>query len=467
MKPIIDISSWQNPRNINYDKLCANVDGVIIRATYGTRKDAYFEQHYSEFTRRGTPIATYGFVTEYMNVQAQARAFLDAIEGKTFAWGIYADVEHEEGAERLTAPTVRDFLFIVDTAIARKEGIYTGAWAWDSIFSGVEYNEPDRAHWVAGYLSNWTNKLMPRGWSKVHLWQYSSNVYLSGYGYRLDANKLMVPEAEWLALLGEPVCYKEADEPQGEPEKVLFEAKVGATATPYLNIRIASNSSAPIVGKVYPDAPLNVYEINANVKLKPWYRIGVNQWVAGWHCTPSLPPVVQPPASELIGSVRPLWQRDPRWANVKLGTSDTTIGSYGCLLNDITMYVNWLLGTNYTPAQMNEIIKAENGFVKGNLLRFASVWEAFHEIAADKFIRTPLTPAPLSEIDAVLADGRPVIVETRQNKRTEHWVLIVGKRDGRYVCNDPWTGKQVDFESTFGEAGRWIYTIVSYKRAGG
>lgn len=30
MKPIIDISYWQDPRNINYDKLCAAVDGVII-----------------------------------------------------------------------------------------------------------------------------------------------------------------------------------------------------------------------------------------------------------------------------------------------------------------------------------------------------------------------------------------------------------------------------------------------------
>ena len=38
MKPIIDISYWQNPRNINYDTLAKNVSGVIIRATYGSRK---------------------------------------------------------------------------------------------------------------------------------------------------------------------------------------------------------------------------------------------------------------------------------------------------------------------------------------------------------------------------------------------------------------------------------------------
>ncbi len=462
MKPVIDISYWQNPRNINYDKLCASVDGVIIRATYGTRKDQYFERHYAECTKRGVPVGVYGFVTEYMNIPAQARAFLDAIEGKIFALGIYADVEHEKGAERLTAKTVRDYILIIESAVGRKMGIYTGAWAWDTIFSGVEYNEPDRVHWVAGYLSNWQPRLMPRGWSKVHLWQYSSNVYLPGYNYRLDANKVMVPEAEWLALHGEPVHYHEEEEPQGEPEKVLFEAKVKATATPYLNIRATHYATAAVVGRVYPGATISVYEVYAGNKLKPWYRIGVDRWVAGWYCTPSLPPVPQPPVGDLLGKVTPLWQRDPRWANVRLGTSNTTIGSYGCLLTSVTMYANHLLSANYTPPEMNEIINGVNGFVQGNLFRFASLWEAFPQIKADKLIRTPLTPAPLAEIDKILADGRPVIVETRINKKTEHWVLIVGKRDGKYVINDPLTGKQISFEDVYGSPPRWIYSIVSY-----
>ena len=465
MKPIVDISEYQASRNLSYDKLCASISGVILRSNYGTRKDVAFEQHYTEFKKRGIPVGVYSFLTNYMNVQAQARAFLDAIEGKEFELGIYADVEHEQYAERLTAKTVRDFILIIDTATERKMGIYTGAWAWDTIFSGVEYNEPDRAHWVAGYLSNWNARLMPRGWSKVHLWQYSSNVYLLGYNYRLDGNKLMVPEAEWQALLGEPVCYKEADEPQGEPEKVLFEATVSSTVKDYLNVRWAANAKSTIVDKAYPGAKLSVYEINSNVKLKPWYRIGINRWVAGWYCVPSQPPVPAPPVGEYIGKVIPLWQRDLRWTNVKLGTSNTTIGGYGCLLTCVTMYTNWLLNANYTPPEMNEIIKEKNGFVQGNLFRFASLVEAFPQIGLDKLLRTPLVPADLTVIDAILADKRPVIVETRLAKRTEHWVLIVGKRDNKYVCADPWTGKIVDFESTFGEPSRWIYSTVSYRKA--
>lgn len=464
MKQILDCSEYQAPRNLNYDRLCTSISGVILRSNYGTRKDVAFEQHYTEFKKRGIPVGVYSFVTNYMNVQVQARAFLDAIEGKEFELGIYADVEHEQYAERLTAKTVRDFILIIEMATERKMGIYTGAWAWDTMFSKAEYNEPNRAHWVAGYLSNWNARLMPRGWSKVHLWQYSSNVYLSGYNYRLDSNKLMVPEAEWQALLGEPVRYKEVDEPQGEPEKVLFEATVSSTVKDYLNVRWAANAKSTIVDKAYPGAKLSVYEVNSNVKLKPWYRIGINRWVAGWHCIPSQPPVSAPPVGEYIGKVIPLWQRDLRWTNVKLGTSNTTIGSHGCLLTDITMYTNWLLGTNYTPSQMNEIIKGVNGFVQGNLFRFASLWEAFPEIGADKLIRTPLTPANLSVIDAILADDRPVIVETRMNKRSEHWVFIVGKTNERYLINDPWTGKQVLFQDVYGDAARWIYSTVSYRK---
>lgn len=39
MKPIIDISYWQNPELINYDKLAQQIGGVILRAAYGLKAD--------------------------------------------------------------------------------------------------------------------------------------------------------------------------------------------------------------------------------------------------------------------------------------------------------------------------------------------------------------------------------------------------------------------------------------------
>lgn len=252
------------------------------------------------------------------------------------------------------------------------------------------------------------------------------------------------------------------DEPTPELPKVLWKGEV--LAPEGLNVRSSRDFSDNVLITLPQGMDVEVFEDDGT-----WARIDPSQqqWVVKrllgvikeGEPIPSLPgdiPVLNIPA---------LWQRDPRWASVKLGTSNTTIAGYGCLLTDITMYTNFLLGTNYTPAEMNEIIKKVGGFVSGNLFRFAALWEAFPDkIGSDKFIRCDLVPAPLSEIDAILKDRRPVIVETRMSNHTqEHWALIIGKQNGKYVANDPWTGKRIDFENTFGEAGRWIYTIVSYK----
>ena len=90
MKPIIDISYWQNPRNINYDRLAAAISGVIIRAAYGSGvpnkwegADIEFENHYREFTKRGVPVGAYQFITEYQPLAEQVGVAINAINGKT------------------------------------------------------------------------------------------------------------------------------------------------------------------------------------------------------------------------------------------------------------------------------------------------------------------------------------------------------------------------------------------------
>lgn len=59
MKPIIDISAWQPPSSINYDRLANEVSGVILRVAYGTRADIHFATHYREFRARNIPVGAY------------------------------------------------------------------------------------------------------------------------------------------------------------------------------------------------------------------------------------------------------------------------------------------------------------------------------------------------------------------------------------------------------------------------
>ncbi|HFR3797269.1 TPA: glycosyl hydrolase family 25, partial [Streptococcus suis] len=88
MKPIIDVSAWQRPEDIDYDTLSEQISGAIIRIQSGshTKKensatdkngiDKSYKQHIEEFQKRGVPIAVYAYVTgnsiEAMKKEAQS-----------------------------------------------------------------------------------------------------------------------------------------------------------------------------------------------------------------------------------------------------------------------------------------------------------------------------------------------------------------------------------------------------------
>lgn len=243
---------------------------------------------------------------------------------------------------------------------------------------------------------------------------------------------------------------------------------------PNRNVRVRSDRSLSnnILYILPKGARCEVYEDDGT-----WIRINATkqEWVRKCFFIPVKEGDYIPSDSSvdnIVLDIKPLFQGD---CEKKLGTSDKSAAVYGCLLTDITMYVNYLLDTNYNQSQLSDIIRSVDGWVHydkdsqsylsgGDQLRLSSIWKAFpNQITADKLIRTPLTYAPLNEIDEVLADKRPVIAEMRMsNHGQEHWVLIVGKLDGRYVCNDPQSGKSVCFNDVFGDPGRWIYTIASY-----
>ena len=74
-KPIIDISGWQRPSEINYDILSKNISGAIVRvhggnqittendASYTNGIDKAYKSHISEFQKRNIPVAVYAYVS--------------------------------------------------------------------------------------------------------------------------------------------------------------------------------------------------------------------------------------------------------------------------------------------------------------------------------------------------------------------------------------------------------------------
>ncbi|MFA5457710.1 MAG: GH25 family lysozyme, partial [Synergistaceae bacterium] len=254
MKPIIDISFWQAPLAIDYDKLADQVDGVILRAAYGTSKDIHFEQHYAELSARGVPLGAYHYLIGSQSMSRQAVAFATFLEGKQLKLGTWMDVEDTRSGTRLYRNQVLDY-----AALVPDSGIYTSRSRWHEIMGGAYLT--DRKLWVAHYTTA-SQPLMPVGFDSYWLWQYSSTGRLDGYSGNLDMNRFGGSEQEWLAWIGEE------EEPEPEPEEPLFQARVYSWATPYVNVRAEPSLSAGKVGFKYP---LAVTDVMSTVP--DWYEV--------------------------------------------------------------------------------------------------------------------------------------------------------------------------------------------------
>ncbi|HUG33232.1 MAG TPA: SH3 domain-containing protein [Anaerolineales bacterium] len=133
------------------------------------------------------------------------------------------------------------------------------------------------------------------------------------------------------------------------------------------------------------------------------------------------------------------YQNDDKWKNAKLGNSSETIGGWGCLLTSVTMMLNGI-GYNETPETVNEKMKAAGGFQGAffipSVLPF--VWPncTYRDMQPCE-----TTPAPITQIDAAVAAGKPVILQVDWNKQTgiqTHFVLVKEKKGSDYVLYDPY-----------------------------
>jgi len=120
----------------------------------------------------------------------------------------------------------------------------------------------------------------------------------------------------------------------------------------------------------------------------------------------------------------PLSQRDPRWADIKLGTSDKTISTHGCTITCLAM----MAGT--TPDVVNNRLLAVKGYADKNLIIWTKIDEALpnlhfvfrHYVYNNEDVKGNL-PC-LVEVDGSRIGGK------------RHWVLYTGNQQ----MLDPWYG---------------------------
>lgn len=190
-KPVIlDISEWQTPSSINYDKLAKDLDGVIVRIQYGSNYiDKHYKTHITEFQKRGIPVAVYAWVrgSSLSDMEKEATDFYNRAKGynPTFWW---LDVEEKSMSDMRAG--VEKYRAKLKALGAKKVGAYIA----NHLYAGFNLDTAKfEGIWVPTYGSNngQYNGSNPTATSNYDIHQYTSNGKLNGYSGPLDLNRIV------------------------------------------------------------------------------------------------------------------------------------------------------------------------------------------------------------------------------------------------------------------------------------
>lgn len=197
-KPVIDLSGWQLPKNLDYDKLASEVNGVIVRVQHGTSQkadtavksngeDTAFQAHISAFQKRGVPVAVYAYVdgSSVSEMKSEADSFYNRAKAyqPTFWW---LDVE-VANMKDLNAG-VQAFREELARLGVTNVGIYSQVWFLSAHALDVT---PFAATWLAYYgPDDGDFEGSPQTSINYAMQQYTSQGWLSGYDGALDFSRV-------------------------------------------------------------------------------------------------------------------------------------------------------------------------------------------------------------------------------------------------------------------------------------
>lgn len=187
---IIDVSEWQTPASINYDKIASQIAGVIVRIQYGSNYiDKHYKTHIAEFKKRNIPVSVYAWVRGSSNkdMETEATDFYNRAKAydPAFWW---LDVEEKSMSNMRSG--VESYRAKLKSLGAKKIGVYIA----NHLYAGfnIDTSKFDGV-WIPTYGSNngQYNGSNPTATSKYDIHQYTSNGKLTGYSGPLDFNRIV------------------------------------------------------------------------------------------------------------------------------------------------------------------------------------------------------------------------------------------------------------------------------------
>ena len=180
---------------------------------------------------------------------------------------------------------------------------------------------------------------------------------------------------------------------------------------------------------------------------------------------PSLPPAS---GAAIIPADFPRFsQRDPRWASDKLGTSDSTMGGWGCVVTSNAAVYKYL-GIDTDPGRLNQLMIGWNGYDDTNLWRWWTptlylpiTWE-----------REPKGTTARGRIDLVRqltnAGIAPILCvdfNLAQTDLQSHFLVglaVTPEKD--IIVMDSWDGTVKLFSKTYGSPLWGIWRVDIYRK---
>lgn len=133
-------------------------------------------------------------------------------------------------------------------------------------------------------------------------------------------------------------------------------------------------------------------------------------------------------------------QRDPKWGNMMIGSSNSSMKSWGCAVTSVAMvFKNH--GVNVSPKTL-----ARASIFSGDLINWPSSWSG----SAVKLVSSiSHGNVSWSRIDSEIKKGNPIIVYIKKASGGGHYVVIHHKdSNGKYVVHDPYFGPNLYLDTS-------------------
>ena len=138
-------------------------------------------------------------------------------------------------------------------------------------------------------------------------------------------------------------------------------------------------------------------------------------------------------------------QKDPKWASVKIGNTDKTLGRIGCLVTSVSMLIKKSnVPTKdiypFNPATFVIALNNNYGFDKSGNLKYSAIKKAVpnFEYQGHINLRNKNKSEKLYEIKKYIENGYYLAVEVKgATKNSQHWVAIDNVVNNKILMLDP------------------------------